>query len=238
MEKTSHSLQYSLTRFALGLVIGILIMLWINRCNRINGSIIDPITQNGKTDTLVKLRYVHDTVKVPYQVVKTEVVTLYRDKPQAPPGTKIVYTDTGSIKVVYKDRPDTINIDEQFLFNYPTSPKLLTARIFKSKFQADLYYINNEVKNQEWPMDLDKYDYVWEDEVFKAVTKKKPKEKIRGTSEMSALYDPLNQAARLELDYTLRYKRFGLMARPFALWQKEDGNVKGGVETGIRVKLK
>lgn len=145
-------------------------------------------------------------------------------------GYSIGYGDT----IYLKDRDSTTyTINAQFLVNYPKNPKLIRQALTQDSTTYDFYHPDGRVWTNTYPLYLDRYNYVWENDSMK-VQKKKFLHQIQGESWAYGSYNILQNAPRLAVDYTLNYRSVGLFGR-FTLSPKKPYTI---TEIGTKVKLR
>ena len=213
MPETNQKKSNPLIWLGLGVMVGLLIWgLW-KGCNP-----KPPISGFVPRDTIYVPNYIHDTVDKYIYIEKTNV-TVYDNPPHPLPGTKVEirYDTITKDSLIYVVRNDTIiqEFKPIFLTSYPEAPKLLRQLIYKDSITMDLFWPNGKVYSGTYPMDLDRYNYVYEHGVMKVL--KGPKQpflkQIKFQSYLYTLYNPLNQSFRLELDGTLNYRSVGIIGR-------------------------
>jgi hypothetical protein len=198
-----------------------------------------------KRDTVYvdKYVYVRDTIRIHDTIVQPNV-TVY--KPTTEDGnTRIVYkkdtmrlNDTITL-VQVNEKHDTITryVSTSFLTQFPNNPKLIQQRIYKDSTSYDLMLVNGEVVRNSYPLNLDTYDYVWDNWQMvghKKKTTSKFLKQVKGESYLYTTYEFLKQAPRLAIDYAIMYKNVGIYGR-------STGSIKSPffqLELGTKVKLK
>lgn len=195
------------------LIVGMLIWGLAKSCNPPT-----PATTWEKRDTMYLDSFIHDTVPH-YIYVEVPNVIGFHAPLRPSPGTTIKWKHDTLTKdsFIVVTRHDTVikEIAPGFLTNYPNNPKLIRHTLAKDSMKYDLFYPQGIVQSKSYPLNLDKYTYVYEDEVLKVLPgPKRPwlKEVTTGSS-MYTLYNPINQSFRLELDGTLNYRQVGLYGR-------------------------
>jgi hypothetical protein len=125
------------------------------------------------------------------------------------------------------------NVKAQFIVNYPKNPKLIRQTISHDSVTYDFLRPDARVWTNTYPIDLDRYQYVWEADSMKKVKRGFFKQ-VHGESWAYAGYDIFRKAPRLAVDYAFNYRSVGIYGR---------ANISTAkpylfTEVGTKVKLK
>lgn len=193
--------------------------------------------------------YTHrDTIYVPeykekvvtkYEYIERPNVTLYDTIEKFVSDIYVQYDTVKETKtIVVPGARDTIYVNTAFVTKHEKAGKLIQHRLWQDSMSYDLYYPDGSYKTLTYPLNLDKYHYVWEHDSLKVLKSKTTFRSffkdVKGESYFYSQFNPINQRALLAVDYALYHKRFGfygrLELRPF------DFVVEPWL--GVRVKLK
>jgi hypothetical protein len=160
----------------------------------------------------IKEVFIHDTIKH-YIPVNAHPTVDYKDTPDEPNYVVEIVRDT----VVIKDNRDSSIVaayNRRFLTTYLPNPKLLRSRFSKNHIAHDFLMPNGNRRTQNYPVDLEHYNYTWEMGDMKAVpipyTPIKPKWTFDSYTTMT--YDPFQKSGRLQVDGTISKGKFGVTA--------------------------
>lgn len=126
--------------------------------------------------------------------------------------------------IKYVPKTDTLYLDSsgkdfakyhvRFLKNYPKNPKLLRNQIAKNLLSYDFLLPDGYPRSVTYPIDLERFTYVWEMGSFKAVPVEMPRKKPRILFESygQVTYSPFRNSSRVALDGTIYIGKVGITA--------------------------
>lgn len=220
------------TKVVLGLIaLGVGLSIFLATCHS------NPTVTVIRHDTLWKDHFIYDTMKggkidTPQTVIK--YVHTDRDT------SMHVYVYHDTLKIVQHDTV-TNTIAPEFITEFPQSPKLILGEFRKQEIVLNLLGIDGQIVSKSYVPDYENYNYEFSSSELKFYPIPKSKaipnffKSVRSESFMYTTYNPFTNGATVRIDYSLMYKKFGLIGMAqFSTDQTPHPNV--GI--GLRVQLK
>ena len=209
-------MKITINKFYLIIIIILLIVIAISKFK--DKEVVKPtILYEYKTDsTYIKkyfaLKKKYDNVTPPEEVIKWL-------KPSKPENI-VVEKIPDSIILYIKELENKLVIPDSYLTTSPSASKLLEFNLTKKNFDIILIDTDGYVTTQEYPINLDNYNYQWYENSLHNSPYETAKVKIKRRLDLSQLYintsyDYLHKYNTLGLDYSIKLGRlkFGIDSR-------------------------
>lgn len=223
-------------KIGIGLLIGAALMFLFSKSDRGKQYWED---RNFKPDTVEVPVYRPLIIPGSANSIPPEKVVIYQDKPiyQKP---ETIYSDTGKIRLVYKDRETSI--DHSFLTYEPGAPKLLKGAFVSTGFKLDLLDTSGNLYTVNYPTDYSQYNYYYDrgtvlvDKLKKVPDLPNPKRNFSTSSNLYLTYELTSKTPMASVDYSLNFKRVGLYGLAGAGYS--NNILQTNLNAGVRIRLK
>lgn len=200
-----------------GIIIILLIWLLVNSNRKIPISVDNPYSYLPDTvyvdsDYSKEIKELRDKVS---DLAKTPPKVIYHyDKPNNT--TTKIEKIPDSIILYIAELQKRLAISDQYLKNYPENDKLIDMQLFREKMDITTLSIDGSLTKKNYPLYLDEYEYYWVDNQLHHKKRDKPFTYLDPDRwkqlYINAGYDSLFESPKIELEYSLTFKRFKLKA--------------------------
>lgn len=183
-------------------------------------------------DTIRKgVFYIQDSVNLPYKI-SPKTVTIYKTLPSKGE----IRCNVDSLLVII-DSLQHFYVNNSFLTTFTSSPKLLSAKFTKNKFNISLLALGGKVINLDYPVNMDQYIYEFKNNQLSADILKRPPFFKRFSYNVYgyAGYEVFSTKPLLSLEGNLDYERIRLNASlSSTIWLKPEAF--GFIRLGYKLK--
>ena len=215
-----------------GTLLGILIMVLFGKGCMAPKTITHNIYKSD-TIRLTIDKYVHDTLKVPYEVVLPEHVQIYE-----PPDTSSDFT---AIIADSNDHAQAINYNPYFLWQFRDRPKFISGRFIQDSITLQLLDTSGRIVVSRYPVDYGEFNYHHDGRNLVRTNKIKPTGTIafnkfdkpfelKTTGNFFGYYNLLNGGFTVAADYWAIKGRWGLGLLGELNTYPRYGNIKLGAK--------